>query len=104
MEADPATLAPLTFVSATGKRSYFHLLMPIFVCRQWAGEPRGAEGQRLAWVSTQQLAGADTEPGGCYAMAPGVRPNVLAVLDVIERQLGRHGAAAAPAAGVAGTA
>ena len=41
-------LAPLTFAS----HSYedFHLLMPLFVCRVWQGDPTPLEGQRLAWV------------------------------------------------------
>ena len=41
-------LAPLTFAS----HGYdgFHLLMPLFACRKWAGTPRGCEGQALKWV------------------------------------------------------
>ncbi len=27
----------------------------IAACRQWQGEPRGAEGQDLAWVTADQL-------------------------------------------------
>jgi len=46
-------LAPLTFAS----HSYegFHLLMPLFVCRKWAGIPSAKEGQQLAWVRPQNL-------------------------------------------------
>ncbi|MEO1191279.1 MAG: 8-oxo-dGTP diphosphatase MutT [Pseudomonadota bacterium] len=46
-------LAPLTFAS----HSYadFHLLMPLFVCRVWQGQPQGREGQALAWVRKQAL-------------------------------------------------
>jgi len=41
-------LAPFTFAS----HSYddFHLMMPLYLCRVWKGEPRGAEGQKLKWV------------------------------------------------------
>ena len=33
------------------------LLLPVHyaVCRKWVGEPHGAEGQQLAWVSARQL-------------------------------------------------
>lgn len=33
------------------------LLPPLLptVCREWGGEPHGAEGQQLAWVSARQL-------------------------------------------------
>src|SRR3546814_9082197 len=41
-------LAPIAFAS----HAYddFHLLMPLFACRTWQGQPQGCEGQRLAWV------------------------------------------------------
>jgi 8-oxo-dGTP diphosphatase len=41
-------LAPLTFAS----HAYpdFHLLMPLFACRKWQGNPRAREGQDLRWV------------------------------------------------------
>ncbi len=46
-------LAPLTFAS----HSYadFHLLMPLFACRKWRGEPRPKEGQSLKWVRANEL-------------------------------------------------
>jgi 8-oxo-dGTP diphosphatase len=46
-------LWPLTFASY----SYpdFHLLMPLFGCRQWQGVPEGQEGQELAWVAKQHF-------------------------------------------------
>ncbi len=46
-------LAPLSFAS----HSYedFHLLMPLFACRKWQGQPRGKEGQTLKWVRPTQL-------------------------------------------------
>jgi len=46
-------LAPLTFAS----HSYegFHLLMPLFACRKWQGNPQGREGQALKWVRVQDL-------------------------------------------------
>lgn len=46
-------LAPLTFAS----HGYpdFHLLMPLYVCRRWAGVVQGKEGQNLKWVEVQDL-------------------------------------------------
>jgi 8-oxo-dGTP diphosphatase len=46
-------LAPLTFAS----HAYdgFHLLMPLYICRSWKGQPQGREGQALAWVRGAQL-------------------------------------------------
>lgn len=49
----PRCLAPLTFAS----HSYdtYHLLMPLFICRNWEGEPEPLEGQTLAWVRRERL-------------------------------------------------
>ena len=47
-------LAPLTFASYT--YDDFHLLMPLFACRKWEGQPQGREGQTLKWGATQQAA------------------------------------------------
>ena len=46
-------LAPLTFAS----HSYddFHLLMPLFACRRWQGEPCAVERQALKWVRPLRL-------------------------------------------------
>ncbi|MEO3414634.1 8-oxo-dGTP diphosphatase MutT [Roseovarius sp. CAU 1744] len=46
-------LAPLTFASHSYEN--FHLLMPLFACRKWEGQPRGKEGQALKWVRVSQL-------------------------------------------------
>ncbi|MEM6677635.1 MAG: 8-oxo-dGTP diphosphatase MutT [Pseudomonadota bacterium] len=46
-------LGPLTFAS----HAYddFHLLMPLFLCRRWTGQPVAREGQRLAWARKAEL-------------------------------------------------
>ncbi|WP_108893075.1 (deoxy)nucleoside triphosphate pyrophosphohydrolase [Palleronia abyssalis] len=46
-------LAPLTFAS----HAYddFHLLMPLFACRKWDGQPRAKEGQVLKWVRPDEM-------------------------------------------------
>jgi len=46
-------LAPLTFASFSYET--FHLLMPLYICRKWEGEPEPVEGQKLAWVRPQNL-------------------------------------------------
>ncbi len=46
-------LAPLTFASHAYET--FHLLMPLFACRNWDGEPEPREGQKLAWVRKDRL-------------------------------------------------
>ena len=46
-------LAPLTF--ASHGYEHFHLLMPLFACRKWEGQPRSREGQELAWVRPERL-------------------------------------------------
>lgn len=46
-------LAPLTFASHSYEK--FHLLMPLYVCRQWRGRLTAREGQKMAWVRAQNL-------------------------------------------------
>ncbi|MEO1090137.1 MAG: (deoxy)nucleoside triphosphate pyrophosphohydrolase [Pseudomonadota bacterium] len=53
VDTHQSCLAPLTFAS----HGYddFHLLMPLFVCRVWQGQPKGHDGQALRWVRPQEL-------------------------------------------------
>jgi 8-oxo-dGTP diphosphatase len=46
-------LAPFSFAS----HSYadFHLLMPLFICRQWQGTPQPREHTALKWVWAKDL-------------------------------------------------
>lgn len=53
IDIHPNTLKPITFASHAYES--FHLLMPLYACRQWDGHPVGAEGQSLAWVSPSRL-------------------------------------------------
>ncbi|MEM7768043.1 MAG: (deoxy)nucleoside triphosphate pyrophosphohydrolase [Pseudomonadota bacterium] len=50
---EPAELTPLTFASHA--YTDFHLLMPLYACRNWQGTPTPAEGQSLAWVPPAEL-------------------------------------------------
>ena len=48
-----ADLVPAGFASHDyGK---FHLLMPLFLCRDWRGEPRALDAQDLAWVALDEI-------------------------------------------------
>lgn len=53
IDTHTSCLAPLTFASHTYED--FHLLMPLFACRKWQGQPEAREGQRLAWVRPNAL-------------------------------------------------
>ncbi|MGO9545499.1 MAG: (deoxy)nucleoside triphosphate pyrophosphohydrolase [Rhodomicrobium sp.] len=71
IEVSTRCLAPLTFAS----HSYasFHLLMPLYACRKWQGEPEPLEGQTLAWVRKDRLS--------AYAMPPADGPLVPILQD-----------------------
>jgi 8-oxo-dGTP diphosphatase len=60
IDVTESCLAPLTFAS----HAYdgFHLLMPLYVCRQWNGEVEAREGQELAWVRPNRLSTFDMPP------------------------------------------
>ncbi len=55
-----ACLAPFAFASHDYTR--FHLLMPLFLCRRWQGQPAGLEGQMLVWVRPAKLTDYDMPP------------------------------------------
>ncbi len=60
IDVTESCLAPLTFASHTYES--FHLLMPLYVCRQWHGDVAPLEGQELAWVRPNRLAGYEMPP------------------------------------------
>ncbi|MCX8230774.1 MAG: (deoxy)nucleoside triphosphate pyrophosphohydrolase, partial [Alphaproteobacteria bacterium] len=51
---EQSCLAPFCF--ASHRYETFHLLMPLYLCRVWEGQPRGREGQALKWVAMENLA------------------------------------------------
>lgn len=53
IEVCETCLAPFSFASHT--YDTFHLLMPLFICRNWDGEPTPKENQKLAWVRAGAL-------------------------------------------------
>jgi 8-oxo-dGTP diphosphatase len=65
-------LYPVTFAS----HSYddFHLLMPLYQCRNWEGVPVPQEGQEIRWVFPNRLHG--------LAMPPADAPLIAALCDL----------------------
>lgn len=53
IETRPCCFAPVAFAS----HSYedFHLLMPLYVCRVWRGEPKLNEHQAVKWLRVNDL-------------------------------------------------
>lgn len=60
IEVCETCLAPFTFASHTYEA--FHLLMPLFLCRNWEGDVTAREGQELAWVRPNRLSGYPMPP------------------------------------------
>lgn len=71
IDVTESCLAPLAFASHAYED--FHLLMPLYVCRVWAGRPLPREGQELEWV--RPLSMAD------YPMPPADAPLVALLRD-----------------------
>jgi len=53
IDTSASCLAPLAF--ASHDYDTMHLMMPLYVCRQWRGQPVGREGQALRWVRPARL-------------------------------------------------
>ena len=68
-----ACLAPFAFASHDYEG--FHLLMPLFVCRRWKGNPTPRENQTLAWVRAAKLSE--------YEMPPADKPLVPLLRDFL---------------------
>ena len=66
-------LAPLTF--ASHHYPDFHLLMPLFVCRRWQGDPVPREFQELKWVRANRLRD--------YPMPPADEPLISHLADLL---------------------
>ncbi len=66
-------LAPFTF--ASHRYEAFHLLMPLYICRNWDGDLEPREGQRIAWVRASRL--------GDYAMPPADLPLLPYLRDLL---------------------
>ena len=64
-------LAPLSFASHA--YADFHLLMPLYACRKWEGNPVAREGQALKWVAVRDLRS--------YPMPPADLPLIAVLRD-----------------------
>jgi 8-oxo-dGTP diphosphatase len=73
IEVCETCLAPFTFASHGYPN--FHLLMPLFLCRNWDGEITAREGQELAWSRASRL--------DRYPMPPADLPLVPMLRDLL---------------------
>ena len=73
IDTHESCLAPIGF--ASHGYDEFHLLMPLFVCRKWQGEPTAQEGQTLTWVRPNALRN--------YPMPPADVPLVAQLQDLL---------------------
>ena len=60
VETEQSCLAPIAFASCG--MEMFHLLMPLFICRKWSGQPRPLEAQALKWARPERLLDYDMPP------------------------------------------
>ena len=69
----PRCLSPFTFAS----HAYddFHLLMPLYLCRNWDGEVTPREGQEIRWVRSSRL--------NQFAMPPADLPVIPFLRDLL---------------------
>lgn len=55
-----ADLEPFWFLSHDYAAQFgFHLLMPVYLCKRWQGEPRAVEHKDITWVYPQAMGGLD---------------------------------------------
>ena len=73
VDVTAACLAPFTFASHAYET--FHLLMPLYVCRRWHGQPVPQEGQAVKWVRPSRMED--------YPMPPADVPLVAMLRDLL---------------------
>ncbi|MBI3419779.1 MAG: (deoxy)nucleoside triphosphate pyrophosphohydrolase [Proteobacteria bacterium] len=71
VETSPACLSPVAFASHAYEK--FHLLMPLYLCRNWKGVLHPHDGQEFRWVRPQELKN--------YAMPPADAPLIPILLE-----------------------
>ena len=79
VKVEETDLEPIAFTSHPLDDAR-NLLMPVYGVLAWAGEPVGAEGQPLAWVTAEEL-GSDA-----YPMPPADYPLVDPVRQFLRRR------------------
>ena len=73
IETRPTCFSPVSFASHT--YDSFHLLMPLYACRFWSGEPEAREHEALAWVRPEDM--------GAYDMPAADIPLIAALRDYL---------------------
>ncbi|MCE2520290.1 MAG: (deoxy)nucleoside triphosphate pyrophosphohydrolase [Alphaproteobacteria bacterium] len=73
IDVSEACLAPFTFASHPYRD--FHLLMPLYVCRQWNGVIAPREHSDLAWVRPRRMAS--------WPMPPADTPLIAMLCDLL---------------------
>lgn len=71
IETRPTCYYPVGFASHTYEK--MHLVMPLYACRKWRGDPEPREGQTLKWVHPRQMYN--------YPMPPADVPLVAQLID-----------------------
>lgn len=61
---DPAALEPLCFASGQTATPgcYPGLVILLYTCRRWRGEPQCHEGEEIRWIAPEALAALDMPP------------------------------------------
>lgn len=75
VETDPADLKPFAFASHGYEE--LHLLMPLFVCRVWRGDPAPMEGQKIAWTPVNELDALEVPPADIPLVAALMKEGAL---------------------------
>ena len=60
IEVDIAALRPAVFASADNAGR--HMLLLLYLCREWRGEPRALDAEALAWVRPTDMAALPMPP------------------------------------------
>jgi 8-oxo-dGTP diphosphatase len=60
VHADPVSLAPAAFASAPlGDK---HMLLLLYICREWRGQPRPLDASALQWVTPKEMSALPMPP------------------------------------------
>ncbi len=73
VDTSASCLAPFTFASHA--YADFHLLMPLYICRTWLGQPAAREHRAIKWARPVRL--------GDYPMPPADAPLVAMLRDFL---------------------
>ncbi len=73
IEVCETCIAPFTFASHSYES--FHLLMPLYLCRNWDGDITPREGQEIKWVRASRLSQ--------YPMTPADVPLIPMLRDLL---------------------